>query len=80
MDFQFCQPKFGALPVLHYYPSNINSHHKPTELLYAVNNLFYCGRHSEGWALPNVVQTLADFSGEATSTTSVSQINFKLEF
>ena len=20
MDFQFCQPKFGALPVLHYYP------------------------------------------------------------
>ena len=22
MDFQFCQPKFGALPVLHYYPNN----------------------------------------------------------
>ena len=23
VDFQFCQPKFGALPVLHYYPSSI---------------------------------------------------------
>ena len=22
MDFQFCQPKFGALPVLHYYPTS----------------------------------------------------------
>ena len=24
MDFQFCQPKFGALPVLHYYPYSKN--------------------------------------------------------
>ena len=27
MDFQFCQPKFGALPVLHYYPySTVRKH------------------------------------------------------
>ena len=28
MDFQFCQPKFGALPVLHYYPESKSDHHK----------------------------------------------------
>ena len=27
MDFQFCQPKFGALPVLHYYPVGISAAH-----------------------------------------------------
>ena len=26
MDFQFCQPKFGALPVLHYYPFCFNEY------------------------------------------------------
>ena len=48
-------------------------------MLLPVHNLF-AGSRSEAWGLPNVVQTLADFSGEAKSTSSVSQINFKLEF
>ena len=53
MDFQFCQPKFGALPVLHYYPYiwGIGE----AKRLFSASNLPHISWKGEGKALGCII-------------------------
>ena len=52
MDFQFCQPKFGALPVLHYYPCSCCHGNGWTTLYY--NKAWFSHCHGNNYRGNNV--------------------------
>ena len=85
------EPQHGALElqiipfVDHAYVYNDQTHKDgatstaitniPTAIIVICSSYLFTGSNSEGRGLPNVVQTLADFSGEAKSKSSVSQMS-----